>query len=102
MDMRTEEGSGSGEKSKVPVWCSPITFKAPTWHRPAPGGPLVTHILLLQGSRLQEKRSPQPAGRCLLKEETPAGHESRGKCCLLLSALLHKMCFPPTQQQRHG
>ena len=62
---------------------------------PAVAGPLAAHELLLQGSRLQ-KRSPQPAGRCLLKEETPAGHESPGKCCLLLSALLHKTHFPPT------
>lgn len=96
MDVRTEEGTRGGEKGKVPVQCSPLPFKAPTQHCPAPGGPLVTHILLLQGSRLQEKWSPQPAGRCLLKEESPAGHKSQGKCCLLLSALLHKTHLPPT------
>lgn len=96
MDVRTEEGTGRVEKGKVQARCSPGTSKGPTTHGPAPGGPLVTHILLLQGSRLQEKRSPQPAGRCLLKEETPAGHESLGKCCLPLSGWLHKMRFPPT------
>lgn len=51
-------------KGEVPAWRSPVAFRAPAQHRPAPGGPLVTHILLLQGGRLQEQCWAQPAGRC--------------------------------------
>lgn len=100
MDARTEEGTGGGEKGKVPVRCSPVTFKTPTQHCPAPGGPPVTHILLLQGSRLQEKRSPQPAGRCLLKEETPAGPESRGKTPFAALSLVAQNTFSPYSSSR--
>lgn len=88
MDVRTEDSTGGEKKGKVPAQCPPVTFKAPTHHHPAPGGLPVTHILLLWGSRLQEQLS-QPAGKCLLKEQTPAGREPQGNCCLLLSALLH-------------
>lgn len=88
MDVRTEDSTGGEKKGKVPAQCPPVTFKAPTHHHPTPGGLPVTHILLLWGSRLQEQHS-QPAGRCLLKEQTPAGREPQGNCCLLLSALLH-------------
>lgn len=51
-------------KGEVPARRSPVAFRAPARHRPAPGGPPVTHILLLQGGRLQEQCWAQPAGRC--------------------------------------
>lgn len=88
MDVRTEDSTGGGKKGKVPAQRPRVAFKTPTQHHPAPGGPPVTHILLLWGSRSQEQLS-QPAGRCSAKEQTPGGREPQGNCCLLLSALLH-------------
>lgn len=84
-------GEGQGASAVLtpytqgPHPASPHSPRTPRYPRP-----------VASGSRLQEERSPQPAGRCLLKEETPAGDESQGKCCLPLAALPHKMCFPPT------